>query len=135
MEVFADTWYYVALLDERDQHHEQAKEHANQLTHGQVTTRWVLAEVANALCRVRTRSAGIRFLRRLESLRWVRVIANSDALFERGRLLYEQRPDKEWSLTDCISFATMGREGIREALTNDHHFSQAGFIATFANIG
>ena len=135
MEVFADTWYYVALLDERDQHHEQAKEHANQLTQCQVTTRWVLAEVANSLCRVRTRVAAARFLRRLESLRRVRVIEGSDDLFEQGRLLYEQRPDKEWSFTDCISFATMEREGIHEALTNDHHFSQAGFVTTFANLG
>ena len=133
MEVFADTWYYVALLDERDQNHDRATEHANRLAHRQVTTRWVLAEVANSLCADRTRSAVARFLRRLESLPLVRVIKQSDELFERGRLLYENRPDKEWSLTDCISFVVMEQEGLREALTNDHHFNQAGFIAVFAN--
>ena len=133
MEVFPDTWSYIALLDERDQNHRRAKEHANQLTLRQVTTRWVLAEVANSLCRGRTRLAVARFLRRLVSLHLVRVVQQSDELFECGQLLYEQRPDKEWSLTDCISFVVMEREEMREALTNEHHFTQAGFVATFAD--
>jgi len=38
-----------------------------------------------------------------------------------------QRPDKEWSLTDCISLVVMNERGITDALTNDHHFEQAGF--------
>jgi predicted nucleic acid-binding protein len=43
--------------------------------------------------------------------------------------LYSQRPDKEWSLTDCVSFITMQEHGLAEALTGDHHFEQAGFVA------
>jgi predicted nucleic acid-binding protein len=39
----------------------------------------------------------------------------------------ERRPDKWWSLTDCISFIVMQQEGLTEALTTDHHFEQAGF--------
>lgn len=46
-----------------------------------------------------------------------------------GIRLYEQRRDKQWSLTDCISFVVMKREGLTEALTGDHHFEQAGFVA------
>jgi predicted nucleic acid-binding protein len=49
-------------------------------------------------------------------------------LFERGWLLYEQRPDKEWGLVDCISFILMQKRGVLHAVTNDHHFEQAGFI-------
>jgi predicted nucleic acid-binding protein len=41
--------------------------------------------------------------------------------------LYVNRPDKQWSLTDCISFVVMEREGIADALTGDKHFEQAGF--------
>ena len=48
---------------------------------------------------------------------------------EEGLGLYESRPDKEWSLTDCISFVVMKKEGIVEALTEDRHFEQAGFVA------
>lgn len=46
-----------------------------------------------------------------------------------GIELYSQRPDKNWSLTDCISFQVMKSFGITEALTGDHHFEQAGFVA------
>jgi predicted nucleic acid-binding protein len=51
-------------------------------------------------------------------------------LFDRGLELYEQRPDKKWSLTDCISFVVMKDEGLQEALTGDEHFQQAGFAAS-----
>jgi predicted nucleic acid-binding protein len=44
-------------------------------------------------------------------------------------VFYESRPDKAWSLTDCISFVVMNQHGLTEALTGDHHFEQAGFTA------
>jgi predicted nucleic acid-binding protein len=50
-------------------------------------------------------------------------------LFDRGVELYDARPDKHWSLTDCISFVAMQDHGISEALTGDRHFEQAGFVA------
>ena len=46
--------------------------------------------------------------------------------------LYRHRKDKDWSLTDCISFAAMTDEGLTEALTADRHFEQAGFVALLA---
>jgi hypothetical protein len=46
--------------------------------------------------------------------------------------LYDARPDKDWSLTDCISFVVMGDERLTEALTGDRHFVQAGFVALLA---
>jgi hypothetical protein len=49
--------------------------------------------------------------------------------FDAGVALFAQRPDKHWSLTDCISFIVMRREGLTDALTGDHHFEQAGFNA------
>ncbi len=54
-------------------------------------------------------------------------------LYHRGLNLYGDRPDKEWSLTDCISFAVMSEQHIVEALTRDRHFKQAGFVALFAD--
>jgi len=57
------------------------------------------------------------------------VVGLDPHLYQRGINLYAQRPDKEWSLTDCISFVVMSDRGITEALTGDHHFEQAGFRA------
>jgi predicted nucleic acid-binding protein len=59
----------------------------------------------------------------------VEIVADEEELFERGLRLYEQRLDKQWSLTDCISFVVMQRKRIKEALTGDHHFEQAGVVA------
>jgi predicted nucleic acid-binding protein len=61
----------------------------------------------------------------------VRVIPQSRESFLAGMSLYAARPDKGYSLTDCISMETMRREGISEALTNDRHFEQEGFHALF----
>lgn len=57
------------------------------------------------------------------------VVPIDQALFDAGLALYGARLDKDWSLTDCISFVVMQREGITEALTGDHHFEQTGFVA------
>ncbi|MCI0540961.1 MAG: hypothetical protein L0Z50_37650 [Verrucomicrobiales bacterium] len=58
-----------------------------------------------------------------------RVVAASSELLKRGWVLYHGRPDKEWQLTDCVSFVVMEEEGITDALTGDRHFEQAGFKA------
>ena len=63
-------------------------------------------------------------LRRRED---VVLLPSSRELFDRGLQLFSDRPDKEWSLTDCISFVVMGERSLTEALTSDHHFEQAGF--------
>jgi predicted nucleic acid-binding protein len=51
--------------------------------------------------------------------------------FQAGFDLYAARPDKGYSLTDCISMQTMRREGLTEVLANDRHFEQEGFRALF----
>ena len=130
--VFADTWFYVAFLDARDSSHQRVVRFGQSDVREFVTTRWILAELANALSRPPIRSHVADFLRAIEEDERIRVIRESDDLFERGQRLYERRPDKEWSLTDCISFVAMEDEGLREALTNDHHFTQAGYVAVFA---
>jgi hypothetical protein len=56
------------------------------------------------------------------------IVHVSEDLVERGWQLCKQRPDKEWGLTDCISFVVMGERSIYETFTTDHHFEQAGFV-------
>jgi hypothetical protein len=67
------------------------------------------------------------YLRTLEKATDTTLIYLNPDLFERALSRYEQRADKEWSLTDCLSFIVMEDQGITEALTGDHHFEQAGF--------
>jgi len=59
------------------------------------------------------------------------VIPQTHAGFLDALALYKARPDKGYSLTDCISMQAMRREGLTEVLTNDHHFTQEGFHILF----
>jgi predicted nucleic acid-binding protein len=127
--VFADAFYFVGLLNREDQHHARVVAAANQLLEDVVTTEWVLAEFADALAKSASRRLVPQFIRDLERDRKVRIIRASTELFRRGLQLYEERLDKEWSLTDSISFVVMKDEGVSEVLTGDKHFEQAGFKA------
>jgi predicted nucleic acid-binding protein len=59
--------------------------------------------------------------------RRVTIVPAAQDLFEQGIELFAKRPDKEWSLTDCISFIVMQEYELTDAVTADHHFEQAGF--------
>ena len=131
--VFADTHFLIALLNERDADHGRAHEwwgdlHADEIS----TTAWVLVELADGMSRPHSRTICAGFIQDLRTGRSIRVFEPEAALLWRGFDLYRQRGDKEWSLTDCISFVVMADEGLTEALTGDRHFEQAGFTALLA---
>jgi predicted nucleic acid-binding protein len=131
--VFADTHFFVALLSRRDARHERAVETYRSGDFAEfVTTVWVLAELADGMSRPVARSLCQRFVQRLREREDTKIMDADPNLFWRGFELYGQRPDKEWSLTDCISFVVMEDEGLSEALTGDRHFEQAGFVALLA---
>jgi len=128
---FAETYYYIALLSERDEAHTKAVHLNSRLTGEIVTTQWVLTEVGDALCNPDTRSLFLDLLELLESDGNTTIVEADSELFRRGVTLFSQRPDKDWSLTDCMTFVVMEELGLAEALTADHHFEQAGFVALF----
>ena len=126
--VFADTHFYIALLSQRDDAHSAALLwQANGEIEEVITTSWILVERADAMNLPSERDIAARFIARLRSAPKTRVVPVSEDLLWRGFDLYRKRPDKEWSLTDCISFVVMSDEGLSDALTRDHHFDQAGF--------
>lgn len=131
--VFADTFYFLALLDSADAAHFRALEAARDLQLRIVTTEWVLAEFGDAYSHPNDRGDFIFLYRSLVNHPRVRIVPAENHLFTRGIDLFEQRPDKFWSLTDCLSFVLMRTEGITEALTGDKHFEQAGFTALLKN--
>ena len=130
--VFADTFYFLALLNPRDEKHAAVRAWSRESESEVVTTDYVLVEVADGMAHSRRRTQAAELVESLRSMPGFRVIEADTALLRRGLALYADRPDKEWSLTDCISFVVMEREGLREALTGDRHFAQAGFVALFA---
>jgi hypothetical protein len=124
--VFADAFYFLALLNKADYAHARAlpfKAAGRPL----ITTTWVLTEVGDAFCAVENRGLFLELLEMLQAMPDAKIIPASEELFERGVELFRQRADKDWPLTDCISFVAMKDEGITEALTGDKHFEQAGF--------
>lgn len=125
--VFADTSFFVAICNPRDGLHRMATEVAAGVHREVVTTEFVLLELGNWLSRSGDRSVFVALVAQLEADPHARVIPADSALFRRGLELYTDRCDKNWSLTDCISFVVMREAKVLEALTADHHFEQAGF--------
>ena len=125
--VFADTSYYIALLHARDDNHHKAKAYTDHFDGRMITTAWIVAELANALAKGANRRSFADLLHDLEGDERVQIRPASDDLFKRGLSLYLRRTDKDWSLTDCISFVVMEEMRLNDALTADRHFEQAGF--------
>jgi predicted nucleic acid-binding protein len=125
--VFADTYFFVCLVNPKDEHLQTAREFLATFGGGVITTAWVITELANTLSKAVNRHLFLNLYADLRTDRRVSIEPPTQVLFEKGLELYAKRPDKDWSLTDCISFVVMEHEGLTEALTNDHHFEQAGF--------
>jgi predicted nucleic acid-binding protein len=130
-EVFTDTLYWAALVNPRDQWREQALAASQSLEGARmVTTQEVLTDFLNALA-----SAGTHIRQRagalVEQMRTdpgLEILPQSRETFEAGFELHRKRPDKGYSLTDCISMQSMRSHEIVEVLTNDHQFAQGGFV-------
>lgn len=130
MAVFLDASYAIALSSARDQYHQRAVAISEKLEIDGtqlVTTRAVIIEIGNALSKQKYRDAAIELLTSLKEDPTVEIIPLSEELFERAFSFYQSRQDKEWGITDCISFVVMQERGLTEALTADEHFHQAGY--------
>ena len=132
--VFADTFYWIALLNPEDPDH--ARVTAFDLSDARpplITTEEVLTEFLTYFC-----GRGALFRRKAAVVAYalrddpdVRLLPQTSESFSAGLRLYTERPDKEYSLTDCISMAVMKAKGMTESATSDRHFEQEGFRALF----
>ena len=125
--IFIDTSYVLALVNAADKYHERACAGALQVSGPFITTEAVLTEIGNALSRTRWRALGVATLHDLRTDPNIEAAPVDAPLFERAVALYIARKDKEWGLTDCISFVLMQERRLTHALTTDRHFEQAGF--------
>ena len=127
-ETFADTFYWLALLNPADQFHARAASFSTDARI--VTSPAVQLEVLDALStHPRLRSLASTFWRRTSRASDMTVVTLSHELLDAAIALLDARRDKLWSMTDCISFEIMRERQITTALTADHHFVQAGFQA------
>jgi predicted nucleic acid-binding protein len=126
-QIFVDTAYVLALVNERDQFHERAQELADFVEGRELLiTDAVLLEIGNALARG-FKSQAIEIITHFIEAEEVEVYRYSPRIFDEAFALYKKYEDKEWGLVDCVSFVVMRERGITHALTFDQHFKQAGF--------
>ncbi len=129
---FADTSFWIAVSQKTDQYHGRASAWSDYLVKKDafiLTTEAVLWEWMNALANSTTRRPTAEGYRRCHQDTQIEVVPFAVDIIAAASRLYEARSDKDWSLTDCLSFLVMEQRGVPRALTTDHHFRQAGFEA------
>jgi predicted nucleic acid-binding protein len=130
--VFADTFYFIALLDRRDPKHAEAIAASRVSGRRFLTTEFVLLELADAFAKPPQREEFLAICNLVLTDPIFKVVPLTSEHFHNARKYYAQHRDKEWQLSDCISFMVMNANGIKAALTGDRHFIQAGFKALLA---
>ncbi len=133
--IFVDTSYFLALLNSHDEFHERTSIMADQINSRLITTEAVLTEIGNALAKSQWRELAVDTLNDLRDDEDVEILSISSEVFSKALNFYSSRMDKEWGLTDCISFVVMEDRKLTVALTTDHHFEQAGFKSLLRNVG
>ena len=128
--VFLDTSFVVALENRDDPFHERAVQLDREMMASgcNLLLHWgILLELGDGYARIGRRSKAVQLLDRFVHEEGYLVHPLTSPLLDQALLLYRGRMDKDWGLTDCISFVLMKQEGTPDALTADAHFRQAGF--------
>jgi len=127
-QIFADTSYWIGLVNPRDQIHQKVIKITQQLFSVRlVTTEMVLGELLNSFSDSPFRRTVAGMVLKLRNDRNLRMVPQTSEQFESALRRYKHAADKSWSLTDCASFQVMEAEQIQAALTHDQHFAQAGY--------
>jgi hypothetical protein len=127
--ILLDTSYLIALFDARDGLHARAMAWSEAVNEPLLVTEYVLWETVNAFSHPADRAKAHALVALVRAEPDYEVLKAGGEVFEAGLALHRARPDKGWSLTDCISFVVMQERGIRQALAFDQDFEQAGFEA------
>ena len=128
--LFLDTAFIQALLNPRDDYHNQAKQLFPRIRAASEVwiTEAIFAEVGNALSAF-NRNSAVQFIQQCYRTDNIKVVSVDTELLMQALALYQSRTDKTWGLTDCISFVVMQQQNLTDAVTGDRHFVQAGFRA------
>ena len=127
--IFVDAGFLLAIAQPTDALHRRAVIWAGCLSEPLLTTEYILCETVNSLSKRADRPRAHRIVEMISGDPNYTLVPASPELFAAGLQLHRARPDKEWSLTDCVSFHLMRERGVTRALAYDFHFQQAGFEA------
>jgi len=136
--VFVDTQYWIARFHPKDQWHEEARAAEDRVADRPLLrSESVLVEFLNFFGSFRPgiRTEAAHIADELYEDASVEVVTMSPHLFRRGLRLYERRPDKSYSMVDCMSMIIMRERDITDVLTNDDHFEQEGFTLVVESDG
>jgi predicted nucleic acid-binding protein len=126
-----DATFIAGYLNPRDQHHSAAQrcmpavKEADEI----VVTEPVLIEVGNLLCSTLQRQRAAQFIEACYATENITVVSVDSELLNRALQFFRQHKDKNWGLTDCVSFVVMHDRELRTAVSADTDFQQAGFRA------
>lgn len=129
--IFVDTAAFLALINKSDRFHQNAKSVRDELSKEKVlfvTTDQVIIEVANGLSKLKFRNAVVQLIDSIINSTDIEIVWTDKDIFNKAFDFYKKAIDKEWGLTDCISFVVMKDKNIKNAFTTDFHFEQAGFV-------
>ena len=136
-DVFMDTAGFLALWDASDQHHRHAVRLQFELSRKKrqfLTTDYIVDETATLLLMRHSHSAAGDFLKTTLQSRTLHLEWIDSERFHAAAELFHRHDDKQWSFTDCVSFALMHELQIQDSFTTDHHFTQAGFNPLLRNM-
>jgi uncharacterized protein len=132
IEVFLDTTFAIALVNQSDLFHEKAIQLSEQIEAAGifiVTTQLVIVRISNALSRQRYHIEAVRLLEAIDADPNITTIPLSESIYHAAYRLSCEHADKQWEMTDCISFVVMRENGIKDALTTNQVFQQMGYCS------
>jgi len=127
--ILIDTGYLIGLVDPADALRARGVKWAARSRQPMLLHQYVALELLNFFSATPMRMEAHRLVSTITNHPQLDFVPVDMAIHARAIDLHRQRADKEWSLTDCVSFVLMKERGITQALTFDHHFEQAGFDA------
>ncbi len=132
MLVFVDSSALKANYDAGDDYHNSAAKLMYKIAAREtdvtsfITTDYVLDEAVTLTRFAHSHRKAVELADATLASKFMRIVYCDENLFSEGMQIFKQHHDKEWSLTDCVSFATMRKYGLRTAFTFDAHFKQFG---------
>src|SRR6266404_9023397 len=130
--ILVDAGYFIALFTPDDELHERAIAWSAHVNEPLVVTEYVLLECVNKFSRPKDRPSAHALVEHVRTNPIFDLVHASAQLFADGLSLHRDRPDKEWSLTDCISFTVMTERKIGRALAYDRSFRASRLRSSLA---